>query len=65
MAYSRRDVKNGITIMDKDLYDNLQDGIEEAKKAVETSEKNVKEELNNSLPTKVKTLVVSDILVIE
>lgn len=65
MAYSRRDVKNGITIMDKDLYDNLQDGIEEAKKAVETSEKNVKEELNNNLPTKVKTLVVSDILVIE
>ncbi len=65
MAYSRRDVKNGITIMDKDLYDNLQDGIEEAKKAVETSEKNVKEELNNKLPTKVKTLVVSDILVIE
>ena len=51
--------------MDKDLYDNLQDGIEEAKKAVETSEKNVKEELNNKLPTKVKTLVVSDILVIE
>lgn len=65
MAYSRRDVKNGITIMDKDLYDNLQDGIEESKKAVETSEKNVKEELNNKLPTKVKTLVVSDILVIE
>ena len=65
MAYSRRDVKNGITIMDKDLYDNLQDGIEEAKKAVETSEKNVKEELNNNLPKKVKTLVVSDILVIE
>lgn len=65
MAYSRRDVKNGITIMDKDLYDNLQDGIEEAKKAVETSEKNVKEEFNNNLPTKVKTLVVSDILVIE
>ena len=65
MAYSRRDVKNGITIMDKDLYDNLQDGIEEAKKAVETSEKNVKEEFNNKLPTKVKTLVVSDILVIE
>ena len=65
MPYSRRDVKNGITIMDKDLYDNLQDGIEEAKKAVETSEKNVKEEFNNNLPTKVKTLVVSDILVIE
>lgn len=65
MAYSRRDVKNGITIMDKDLYDNLQDGIEEAKKEVEISEKNVKEELNNNLPTKVKTLVVSDILVIE
>ena len=65
MAYSRRDVKNGITIMDKDLYDNLQDGIDEAKQAVKTSEKNVKEELNNNLPKKVKTLVASDILVIE
>lgn len=65
MAYSRRDVKNGITIMDKDLYDNLQDGIDEAKQSVKTSENNVKEELNNNLPKKVKTLVVSDILVIE
>ena len=65
MAYSRRDVKNGITIMDKDLYDNLQDGIDEAKQSVKTSENNVKEELNNNFPKKVKTLVVSDILVIE
>ena len=65
MAYSRRDVKNGITIIDKDLYDNLQDGIDEAKQSVKTSENNVKEELNNNLPKKVKTLVVSDILVIE
>ena len=31
MAYNRREVEDGITIMNKDLYDNLQDGIEEAK----------------------------------
>lgn len=35
MAYSRRDVKNRLTIMDKELYDNLQDGIDELKKEVE------------------------------
>ena len=30
MAYSRREVKDNETVMDKDLYDNLQDGIDEA-----------------------------------
>lgn len=34
MAYTRRDVKDRLTIMDKDLYDNLQDGIDELKEAV-------------------------------
>lgn len=36
MAYSRRQVTDGVTIMNKDLYDNLQDGIEEAKNAIES-----------------------------
>lgn len=30
MAYTRREVTDGVTVMNKDLYDNLQDGIEEA-----------------------------------
>lgn len=35
MAYSRRQVTDGLTVMNKDLYDNLQDGIEECKEALE------------------------------
>lgn len=35
MAYSRRNVENLVTVMDKDLYDNLQDGIDESKKEIE------------------------------
>ena len=34
MAYTRREVKNGVTVMNKDLYDNLQDGIDEVKEAL-------------------------------
>ena len=34
MAYSRRQVTDGVTIMNKDLYDNLQDGIDEIKEAM-------------------------------
>ena len=34
MAYTRRNVTDGETIMNKDLYDNLQDGIEEAHEAI-------------------------------
>lgn len=29
MAYTRRNTTDGVTIMNKDLYDNLQDGIEQ------------------------------------
>ena len=29
MAYTRRQVEDGVTIMNKELYDNLQDGIDE------------------------------------
>lgn len=29
MAYTRRNTTDGVTVMNKDLYDNLQDGIEE------------------------------------
>ena len=29
MSYTRRDTTDGVTIMNKDLYDNLQDGIEQ------------------------------------
>lgn len=30
MAYTRRNTTDGVTVMNKDLYDNLQDGVEEA-----------------------------------
>lgn len=58
MAYVRREVTDGVTIMNKDLYDNVQDGIDEAKQAVKT----LREEV---LPTEVKTVVLQEILVIE
>ena len=72
MAYSRRDVTDHVTIMNKDLYDNLQDGIDENKKELEKSKK-VHEELekkfdnyvsDEELPDEVKRVVLSDILVI-
>ena len=72
MAYSRRDVADHITVMNKDLYDNLQDGIDENKKELEESKK-VHEELekkfddyvsDEELPNEVKRVVLSDILVI-
>ena len=72
MAYSRRDVTDHITVMNKDLYDNLQDGIDESKKELEESKK-VHEELekkfdayvsDEELPNEVKRVVLSDILVI-
>ena len=72
MAYSRRDVTDHVTVTNKDLYDNLQDGIDENKKKLEESEK-VHEELkkkfddyvlNNELPEEVKRVVLEDILVI-
>lgn len=34
MAYTRRTVTDGVTVMNKDLYDNLQDGIDEVKEAL-------------------------------
>lgn len=34
MAYSRRNTEDGVTIMNRELYDNLQDGIEEAKRDI-------------------------------
>ena len=72
MAYSRREVTDHITVMNKDLYDNLQDGIDENKKELEESKK-VHEELekklddyvsDEELPNEVKRVVLSDILVI-
>lgn len=42
MAYTRREVTDGVTVMNKDLYDNVQDGIDEAKKANEDTDKEVK-----------------------
>lgn len=41
MAYSRRQVTDYVTIMNKDLYDNLQDGIDEVKKVLEGFEETV------------------------
>lgn len=35
MAYNRRDVVDGITVMNKELYDNLQDGIDELRDDLE------------------------------
>ena len=66
MAYSRRTVTDGVTVMNKELYDNLQDGIDEVKKEHSALEK----ELDNyvateKLPEEVKRVVLSDILVIE
>lgn len=37
MSYSRRTVTDGVTVMNKDLYDNLQDGIDEALKQEENA----------------------------
>lgn len=34
MAYSRREVYDHRTVMNKDLYDNLQDGIDESKEGL-------------------------------
>lgn len=28
MAYTRRQTQDGVTVMNKDLYDNLQDGLD-------------------------------------
>lgn len=38
MAYSRRNVTDGVTVMNKDLYDNVQDGIDELKEENEKLE---------------------------
>lgn len=45
MAYSRRQVEDHKTIMNADLYNNLQDGIDETKKAITETQQS----LNNSL----------------
>ena len=72
MAYSRRDVTDHVTVMNKDLYDNLQDGIDENKKELEESKKvheNLEKKFDDyvsdkELPGEVKRVVLSDILVI-
>lgn len=43
MSYSRREVTDGVTVMNKDLYDNLQDGIDELLDRVETTEEGLAE----------------------
>lgn len=43
MAYSRRSVTDGVTVMNKELYDNLQDGIDESKEDLEGVKENVSE----------------------
>lgn len=43
MAYKRIVTQDGVTVMNKDLYDNLQDGIDESKQAVQDLEDNVEE----------------------
>ena len=64
MAYSRRKVTDGVTVMNKDLYDNVQDGIDEVKEA----HSELKKEFDNyvaKLPEDVKRVVLNSILVIE
>ena len=34
MAYSRRTTQDGKTVMNKELYDNLQDGVDECKEDI-------------------------------
>ena len=46
MAYSRREVHDYVDIMNKDLYDNLQDGIEEAFKGNSNIEKDILEKIS-------------------
>jgi hypothetical protein len=43
MAYKRIVTQDGVTVMNKDLYDNLQDGIDESKQAVQDLEDSVEE----------------------
>ena len=43
MTYSRRNVVDGVTVMNKELYDNVQDGIDELKDSL----KEVKEIVEN------------------
>ena len=37
MSYTRREVTDGVTVMNKELYDNLQDGIDELKEAIKNT----------------------------
>lgn len=55
MAYRRREVTDGVTIMNKDLYDNLQDGVDESKKELSTLGGTV--EIGSEVPTKEKTVL--------
>lgn len=48
MAYSRREVTDGVTIMNKDLYDNLQDGIDELKASYSVLSATVEEKSDES-----------------
>ena len=79
MSYSRRTVTDGVTKMNKDLYDNLQDGIDEAKQDISglsESIANAKKEheviekkfdgyvATEKLADEVKQIVISGILVV-
>lgn len=41
--YSRREVTDHVTVMTKELYDNLQDGIDESKQAISELEESLAE----------------------
>ena len=43
MSYERKQVADGVTIMDKELYDNVQDGVEEAKNDIKV----IQQDINN------------------
>ena len=65
MSYSRRTVTDGSTVMNKDLYDNLQDGIDETMEEIQSLKEAIQTLREEVLPETVKSVVLKDILVIE
>ena len=60
MSYTRRKVQDGVTVMNKDLYDNLQDGIDEIKEDMSNAISllwGAINSINNAIPY---TIVIND-----
>ena len=52
MSYERVNTANGVTVMNKELYDNLQDGIDEAKSSIEVLDNSLGQTSESLLNTK-------------